>query len=169
TGNTWVDCNLSVGNGSTVIFNGNVVFDGSVSMTGGGTLSFNTGNASSSLPSACQTAITTTCLASSSQNAAWAYFRNGDLSVTGGSLTFHNTLVYQKGGSIKDSGGAAPVWSPPAEGPFAALSLWSEAHTAYTITGGGGLDLRGVFFTPEADAFVISGGGGVNQQHAQVI
>jgi hypothetical protein len=63
----------------------------------------------------------------------------------------------------------APVWSPPAEGPFASLSLWSEASTAYTISGGGGLDLTGVFFTPEADPFKITGGGGVNQQHAQFV
>jgi hypothetical protein len=61
------------------------------------------------------------------------------------------------------------VWSPPAEGPFRSLSLWSDAHTGYTITGGGGLDLSGVFFTPEAAPFAISGGGGVKQQHAQFV
>ena len=168
-GNTWVDCTtLNIGSGTNVIFNGNVVFDGTVKMTGG-SLSFNTANPSSALPSACLTAITTTCLASSSQNAAWAYFRNGDLNMTGGSLTVHNTFVYQKGGAIKDTAGVAPVWSPPAEGPFQALSLWSEASDVYTISGGGGLDLRGVFFTPEANPFKITGGGGVNQQHAQFV
>ena len=77
--------------------------------------------------------------------------------------------MYQKGGAIKDTAGAAPTWSPPSEGPFAALSLWSEKSDVYTINGGGGLDLSGVFFTPEADAFKLTGGGGVNQQHAQFI
>jgi hypothetical protein len=168
-GNSWVDCNqLSIGSGTDLVFNGNVVFDGTVKMTGG-SLRFNTGNLASILPSACQMAVTVTCLSSSSQNAAFAYFRNGDLNVTGGGVRFNRTLVYQKGGAIKYTGGVAPVWSPPSEGPFASLSLWSEASTGYTISGGGGLDLTGVFFTPEADPFKITGGGGVNQQHAQFI
>jgi len=168
-GNSWVDCNqLSIGAGTDLVFNGNVVFDGTVKMTGG-SLRFNTANPSSALPSACLTAVTATCLSSSSQNAAWAYFRNGDLNITGGALRMAQTLIFQKGGAIKNTGGVAPVWSPPAEGPFKSLSLWSEASTDYTISGGGGLDLKGVFFTPEADPFKITGGGGVNQQHAQFI
>ncbi|HKN39507.1 MAG TPA: pilus assembly protein TadG-related protein [Acidimicrobiia bacterium] len=170
TGNAWVDCNtLNLGNGSNVVFNGNVVFDGTVAMTNGSSLTFNSGNASSALPSACQAAVTTSCAASSSQNAAFAYFRNGDLTNNGGTLTLRHTFMYQKGGAIKDTAGAAPTWSPPSEGPFAALSLWSEKSDVYTINGGGGLDLSGVFFTPEANAFKLTGGGGVNQQHAQFI
>ena len=169
TGNSWVDCNqLSIGNGTDLVFNGNVVFDGTIKMTGG-SLRINAANATSTLPSACQMAVTIPCLSSSSQKAAFAYFRNGDLSVTGGAIRFDNTLVFQKRGAIKNTGGVAPVWSPPSEGPFASLSLWSEESTGYTISGGGGLDLRGVFFTPEANPFKITGGGGVNQQHAQFI
>jgi Flp pilus assembly protein TadG len=168
TGNSWVDCStLSIGAGTDLVFNGNVVFDGTVKMTGG-SLSFNTGN-TGTFPSACQAAVTISCLGSSSSNVAFAFFRNGDLNMTGGALNLHHTFMYQRGGSIKDTGGVAPTWSPPAEGPFAGLSLWSEAHTDYTISGGGGLDLTGVFFTPEADPFKITGGGGVNQQHAQFI
>jgi putative Flp pilus-assembly TadE/G-like protein len=168
-GNSWVNCNqLSIGNGTDLVFNGNVVFDGTVKMTGG-SLRFNTANPTSNLPSACLGAITISCLTSSSQNAAWAYFRNGDLNVTGGTIRLDHTLVFQSGGAIKDTGGVAPVWSPPAEGPFKSLSLWSNAHDQFTVAGGGGLDLRGVFFTPEADPFKITGGGGVNQQHAQFV
>jgi len=168
--NVWVDCNtLSIGSGTNLTFNGNVVFDGTVKMTGG-SLSFNTGASQPGvLPSACQTVVTITCLSSFSQNAAFAYFRNGDLSMTGGALNFHRTFMYQKGGAVKDTGGVAPVWSPPSEGPFAGLSLWSETSTGYTIAGGGGLDLSGVFFTPEANPFKLTGGGGVNQQHAQFV
>jgi Flp pilus assembly protein TadG len=169
-GNTWVDCNtLNIGSSTNVIFNGNVVFDGSVKMTGTGSLRFNPSNPTSNLPSACLMAITTTCLSSSSQKAAWAYFRNGSLEASGGTLQMNHTLMFQKGGAISQTAGAAPVWSPPSEGPFKSLSLWSEAHTAYKITGGSGLDLTGVFFTPEADPFAISGGGGVKQQHAQFV
>lgn len=169
TGNVWVDCNqLSVGSGTDLVFNGNVVFDGAVKMTGG-SIRFNTGNAASILPSACMAAVTVTCLTSSSQNAAWAYFRNGDFNITGGALRLNKTLVFQKGGAIKNTGGVAPVWSPPSEGPFKSLSLWSEANDQFTVAGGGGLDLKGVFFTPEANPFKITGGGGVNQQHAQFV
>jgi hypothetical protein len=171
-GNSWVNCNqLSIGAGTDLVFNGNVVFDGTVKMTGG-SLRFNLNNpagATSTLPSACVSAVTASCLATSSSTAAWAYFRNGDLNVTGGTIRLDHTLVFQRGGAIKDTGGTAPTWSPPTEGPFRSLSLWSEASDAYTVAGGGGLDLRGVFFTPEANPFKITGGGGVNQQHAQFI
>jgi len=170
TGNVWVDCNtLNVGSNTNLVFNGNVVFDGNVKLTSNGSIQFNPANAASNLPSSCLAAVTITCLSSSSQNAAWAYFRNGDLDASGGSITMNHTLIFQKGGAIKQTAGGAPVWSPPKEGPFKSLSLWSEAHTAYTITGGGGLNLSGVFFTPEAAPFSISGGGGLNQQHAQFI
>jgi hypothetical protein len=167
--NVWVDCNqLSVGSGTDLVFNGNVVFDGTVKMTGG-SIRFNPANDQSTLGSGCLMTINAFCLSQSSQNAAWAYFRNGDLNVTGGTIRLDHTLIFQKGGAIKDTGGVAPVWSPPAEGPFKSLSLWSDAHTGYTVAGGGGLDLKGVFFTPEADPFKITGGGGVNQQHAQFV
>jgi len=171
SGNSWVDCTtLNLGNGANVTFNGNVVFDGTVALTNGSSLTFNnSASAPSGLPSACQATVSVTCLASSSQNAAFAYFRNGDLTNNGGALTLNHTFMYQKGGAIKDTAGAAPTWSPPAEGPFAGLSLWSEKSDAYTISGGGGLNLNGVFFTPEANPFKITGGGGVNQQHAQFI
>jgi hypothetical protein len=171
TGNSWVDCTtLNLGNGANVVFNGNVVFDGTVALTNGSSLTLNSSASEpSALPSACQAAVTTTCAASFSQTATWAYFRNGDLTNNGGALTLNHTVVYQKGGAIKDTAGAAPTWTPPAEGPFAGLSLWSEKSDAYTISGGAGLNLNGVFFTPEANPFKITGGGGVNQQHAQFV
>ncbi|MDQ1503050.1 MAG: hypothetical protein QOD57_777 [Actinomycetota bacterium] len=96
---------------------------------------------------------------SSSPNAAIVYQRTGDLTVTGGTLTFNHAFLYQKSGALKDNG-AAPKWSPPLEGPFSQLSLWSEKSTDYIIAGGGGLDLAGVFFTPEAAPFKITRGRG---------
>jgi hypothetical protein len=167
TGNVWVNCpTFSVGNGTNVTFNGNVVFQGDIKMTGGSiTVHGNTG----ALSSDCATRITAACMNTSSPNAAFVYQRAGDLSVTGGALNLDHTFVYQSLGAVKDTGGSAPTWSPPTEGPFSHLSLWSEKSDAYTINGGGGLDLTGVFFTPEANPFKITGGGGVNQQHAQFI
>ena len=170
-GNSWVDCGqLSIGSGSDVVFNGNVVFDGKIKMTGG-SLRINIDNPagpSSSLPSSCQLAITVSCLTESSSKAAWAYLRNGDLEATGGQIQIKNTTVFQQGGVVTTT--TSPTWSPPLEGPFRSLSLWSEkSSNGYKITGGGGLDLRGVFFTPEAAPFRITGGGAVSQQHAQFI
>jgi hypothetical protein len=41
--------------------------------------------------------------------------------------------------------------------------------SSFTITGGSGANLAGVFFTPEANPFKIAGGGNWGQQHAQFI
>ncbi|MDQ1497894.1 MAG: hypothetical protein QOI86_1234 [Actinomycetota bacterium] len=116
TGNVWVNCGtFSVGNGTNVTFNGNVVFQGDVSMSNGGSITVNGGTGP--LSTDCATAITAACLGSSSPNAAIVYQRTGDLTVTGGTLTFNHAFLYQKSGALKDNG-AAPKWSPPLEGPF---------------------------------------------------
>jgi hypothetical protein len=45
----------------------------------------------------------------------------------------------------------------------------SAQLSSFTITGGSGANLAGVFFTPEAAPFKIAGGGNWGQQHAQFI
>jgi hypothetical protein len=176
SGNWWVDCTtggnaFKIGNNVNVSFTGgNVVFDGPISMTGG-SLSFN-GSNSGTIPASClppTVTVLTTCRDYSSSNAAIVYMRSGDLSNNGGSLTLNHTLLYQKTGALKLTAGAAPVWSPPLEGPFTGLSLWSEKSDTYSINGGGGLNLSGSFFTPEANEFSISGSGDMGQQSAQFI
>lgn len=173
-GNWWVNCpsNFSIGSGSNITFSGgNVVFDGNIKMTGG-SLSLNPANPQPSLPSGCLPPAVTTlslCISSSSANAAFMYMRNGEMNITGGALNLQHVVVYQKAGAVKDTGGAAPTWTPPMEGPFTGLSLWSEKSDPFTINGGGGLQLAGVFFTPEASPFKVTGGGGVAQQSAQFI
>jgi hypothetical protein len=174
TGNWWVDCpgGLSVGNGTNVDFaGGNVVFDGSISMTGTGILTFNDHNPSSALPSLCTPpSVTTPCIDNSSTNAALVYLRNGDMNFTGGTFTADHVTVYQAGGVVKVAGGAPPTWLAATEGPFAQLGLWSEtASNKYQINGGAGVQLSGVFFTPEAAPFSLSGGGDWGQQNAQFI
>jgi hypothetical protein len=48
--------------------------------------------------------------------------------------------------------------------------LWSEgASDKFQLNGGGTLNMSGVFFTPEADSFKLSGGGGFSQLVAQFI
>ncbi len=173
-GNWWVNCssNFTIGTGTNITFSGgNVVFDGNIKMTGG-SLVFNTANPSSVLPSGCLPPAVTTlvqCIPLSSANAAFVYMRNGEMNITGGALNLNHVFVYQKAGAIKDTGGAAPSWTPPSAGPFEGLSLWSEISDAFTINGGGGLQLSGVFFTPEAIPFKVTGGGGLSQQSAQFI
>ncbi|HZP31144.1 MAG TPA: Tad domain-containing protein [Acidimicrobiia bacterium] len=175
TGNWWVDCgNFSIGNGTTVDFaGGNVVFDGTISMSGSGVLRLNDANPNSvGLPVACTPAggVTTPCIDSSSTNAAIVYLRNGDMNFTGGTFNAQHVTVVQNGGVVKVAGGAPPTWLAATEGPFAQLGLWSETSSnKYQINGGAGVLLSGVFFTPEASPFSLSGGGDWGQQDAQFI
>jgi hypothetical protein len=98
TGNYWISCGGSgykVGGGGgsvAVTFNGNVVFDTSVSVQAGGSLSFNSANPNSgTLPASCETSV---CLTTSSSDASIVYL-NGSITTTGtGSLDFNNTFTY---------------------------------------------------------------------------
>jgi len=172
-GNWWVDCpNFTINGGAAVAFTGgNVVFDGNVSLTAG-SLAFNTANQSLALPSEClPPAVVTPCIGASSVSSAFVYMRNGSLSTTGGSgIRLDHVSLYQANGYVAAAGNSPPVWSAPLEGPFTALALWSEAATnKFQITGGASMDLRGIFFTPEAAPFSLAGGSPVNQQNAQFI
>jgi len=174
-GNWWVDCpgGLTVGNGSTVNFtSGNVIFDGGFSLTNGGTIGFNTNN-QNSLPSNCATSV---CIFNSSPAASLVYVRAGDISVNGGTstLTVNHAMVYTKTGAVSVNG-APPNWVAPTEGPFTYLALWSDMPSTsnqtgqFALAGGTSPTLGGVFFTPEAAPFSLSGGGVWNQQNAQFI
>lgn len=168
-GNWWVDCStFTVKPGGRVTFTGgNVVFDGGVDNKG--SLRLNTANPTATLPVACQTAIAG-CVASSSKDAAFVYLREGDLTTTSGAVTeLNRSLFYLHDGTLKMNGGASLRWLSPVEGPFDGLSLWAEARGAYTLNGGGSLELEGVFFTPEAEPFKLTGGGGSALQRAQFV
>jgi hypothetical protein len=177
SGNWWIDCpsGLSIGNGSNVEFqNGNVVFDKGFSMTGG-TLKFNTTNTTTSLPAGCvPPAVLTPCIGNASAGASFVYLRDGDLNITGGTLTANHTMVYSASGYVKVNA-SPPTWLAPTEGPFSYLGLWSDMSSTsnntgkFSMAGGGGVQLSGVFFTPEAAPFRLSGGGTWGQQNAQFI
>jgi hypothetical protein len=173
-GNWWVDCGggLSIGNGTTVTFaSGNVVFDGGLSMNGG-VLNLNSpANPAPTLTASCRPPnVTTPCISTSSAGAAFAYVRAGDWNITGGVLTAYHVAVYQAAGYLKVAGGAPPTWLAPTEGPFASLALWSEqSSNKFQMNGGAGVQLSGVFFTPEATPFSLAGGGNWGQLNAQFI
>jgi len=85
-------------------------------------------------------------------------------------------FVYGGTGSVAFSGNP-PVWTAPTEGPFDVLAYWSDMpatasnaqRSSFTITGGSGANLTGVFFTPEATPFKLAGGGNWGQLNAQFI
>jgi hypothetical protein len=172
-GNWWIDCpgGLSIGNGTTVNFTGgNVVFDGGLSMTGG-TLAINTANPSPSLPVGClPPAVVAPCIATSSAAAGIVFVRGGDFNLTGGELIARNSVIVQLDGYAKVNTGVPPTWTAPTEGPFAGLAFWSpKSSNKFSMNGGSGLNLVGVFFTPEAVPFSLAGGGVWGQQRAQFI
>ena len=159
-GNWWVDCpSFQVKQGSVDFTGGNVVFTGGVQLSGGA-LSFNTDNPVDTLPSGCLDTVTS-CLTTSAKTAAWVYM-GGGLKATGGSpLNAHHTTIVLGTGGLDLGGNAPPTWTAPEEGPFNQLALWAEAggSTKFGIAGGANLNLSGVFFTPEAAPFSLSGGG----------
>jgi hypothetical protein len=165
-GNLWIACpTFSVKN--LVEFPGqNVVFDGDVSITAGGQLRFNHSN-----PAATATCLATVCPLESSEQGAFIFMRNGNLSVTGGgSFDFHHTFIYEAGGVLNAGGNGSPVWDAPTAGPFRGLAYWNEfASSSYQISGGAAMSLGGVFFTPQAAPFNIAGGSPAVQQNAQFV
>ena len=171
--------------GQVWIQGGNVVFDGPVSISGNGYLTVN-GLLDGSMPpspsnltGACAGSFDPTtgdvitppvlCPTYSSAHAAYVYMRSGDLSMNGGNLALNNTVLYQSSGALKITAGAPPRWFAPTEGAFNKLALWSEQSASYTLNGGGNLQLQGVFFAPEADAFNLTGNGNFPSLHAQFI
>jgi hypothetical protein len=83
-------------------------------------------------------------------------------------------MVYSASGYVKINA-SPPTWLAPTEGPFSYLGLWSDMSSTsnntgkFSMAGGAGVQLSGVFFTPEAAPFRLSGGGTWGQQNAQFI
>lgn len=185
-GNWVIDCatgnGLSIGQGTQVTFEGgNVIFDGNLTVSNGGQIYFNDDNTATSLVSTClpPNNLTLSCLAASSRNAAWVYFRTGGVSVTSGNggagkVDFNHSMVYiapsTNNSDVKLNSSQPPTWLAPSEGPFRSLALWAErVSSGFGIAGGSGVELSGTFFTPEAAPFSLTGGGNWSQQSAQFI
>jgi hypothetical protein len=102
------------------------------------------------------------------------YLRSGDINVTGGVLTINHAFVYSASGYVKVNS-SPPTWIAPYEGPFSYLALWcdmpstSNSTSKFSMAGGTGVQLAGIFFTPEAAPFTLSGGGTWGQQNAQFV
>jgi len=185
-GNYYVNCtrgnNGFVVAGVTVTFSGgNVVFEDTATVSNGGTLNINTANTTANLSSSCTPpAVVTPCIGSSSAAAAFVYFRGDEstqFQTSGtGTVNLNHVFVYGGTGSVAFTGNP-PSWTAPIEGPFDALTYWSDMpatasnaqKSSFVITGGSGANLTGVFFTPEATPFKLAGGGNWGQVQAQFI
>jgi Flp pilus assembly protein TadG len=178
-GNIFVNCpgnGLSMGNGTTVTINGNIVFQSGIKMTGG-VLNINTNNPNAAgLPASCKppTTVGIPCIGSSSSNAAFVYVRAGNIDITGGTLQINHAMVYLASGYLSVNS-SPPTWRAPTEGPFNYLALWSDMPSTsnntgkFAMAGGAGVTLAGIFFIPEANPFSLTGGGTWGQQNAQFI
>ena len=186
-GNYYVKCakgnnGFVINSGVTVTFSGgNIVFEDNVTVSNGSTLNLNTANTNPTLPAACQPpTVQAPCLTTSAATAAVVYLR-GDattmLSASGsGRIVANHVFVYGGSGAIASTGDP-PLWTAPIEGPFTGLAYWSDMPAtasnaergSFTISGGSGANLTGIFFTPEASPFKLAGGGNWGQQHAQFI
>ena len=151
-GDWWVDCpgGLIIGNTKTVVFSaGNVVLDGDIDLRSFGTLRVNP-------------APTTDHV---------VFIRNGDLKKGAQTSIFlRRTFLFLQNGRIDVGAGAGGLtWTAPLDGNFEDLALWSEAPLEHQIGGQAGNTLTGTFFTPFADAFVLTGQAGQFQTDAQFI
>jgi hypothetical protein len=186
-GNYYVKCTKGnngfvINSGVAVTFSGgNIVFEDNVTVSNGGTLNVNTANTTANLPSDCTPpTVQTPCIANSSAGAAFMFFRGDSATqfqTSGtGTVNLNHTFVYGGVGSVAFSGNP-PLWTAPIEGPFDALTYWSDMpstatnaqRSSFVITGGSGANLTGVFFTPEATPFKLAGGGNWGQLQAQFI
>lgn len=193
-GNTVFGGGLDLSNGRSAVINGNAEFrTGGVSVSGptsgGGALSV-VGNATGTICNPADFVSTPTqCVRRSSLNAAFVFLRPGVASfgLTGGSVDLPAATVFGSGGPdptnttdttgpiFKLGGGGSVTWRAPTEGPFTSLLAWSDkvsdfspsgSATWHQLSGGGGLTLEGIFFSPLAKV-AMTGGSTVTPLKAQ--
>lgn len=150
-GNWWVSCNpLEVR--ADVVFRGNVVFDGDVTVTSSaGALTID----------------------NTATGEGFAFLRDGTLNKdSDADLRFLDTMVYfSKTSNITMSGGVGDLrWIAPdlAGGDLENLALWSDGTLDHDWAGQAVLELEGIFFVPWAQS-VYRGTGAQKQVSAQFI
>lgn len=158
SGNWRVDCNKLNVNATIIFQDGDVIFDGDVSLGSNGVLAVNTDD-SGGFPY------------SPASTAAVMYMRDGEISKAGeASLLLHNTFVYVSGtsGVGMQGGSGTVIWTAPTTGNQEDLALWSDSADTHGFAGQAGIDLEGVFFAPWAQ-ISYTGNGAQNQVEAQFI
>ncbi|NND01465.1 MAG: Tad domain-containing protein [Acidimicrobiia bacterium] len=160
-GDWYINCSNFAPKKNVVFTGGDVVFEDRITLNGG-TLAIN--GTSANPPYTPATA------------ASVVYLRDGEFSKGGNAgFVFLRTTVYlASGADIKMTGGSAPlVWTAPTSGDFAGLALWAETGSVGSpgeieLSGGSGLDLEGIFFSPWSN-IKYSGNGSQEQAAAQFV
>lgn len=168
--------------GGTLVVNRSVQVDGAgkVLRDASGKPTVGPSTAPTDLPaSECSTGagFLTSCFKHAAATAAWMYQVEGNFDMRGGAVRLSDVTFVQEVPSTgtndlrASSAGVDVAWSAPSGGPFRGLALWSESSsTAYGIGGSGAtIDLEGVFFTPEAYPFTLTGGSSLQPQAAQFV
>ena len=120
-------------------------------------------------------AVTTPCTGAASAGAAFVYLHDGDINITGGQLNINHTFVYAATGYVKVNSVAADLEHAdrrPLRLPRPLVRHAGHEQQHEQVLHGGrapGVQLSGVFFTPEAAPFTLSGGGTWGQQNAQFV
>lgn len=188
-GNAVFDGGVTVGTGNSLVVNGNAEFrSGEIRASGSGVLTI-MGNPTGTICSPTDFVLTPTSCARMSSPSANFVFLGPNVTgfrLNGGTVTMPATTVFGAGGPTATStlgpiidlvGGAVVVWRAPTDGPFNRLLAWSDkvsdlgtggsaASTWHTLSGGGGLTLEGIFFSPLAKVR-LTGGGTVTPLKAQ--
>jgi hypothetical protein len=179
-GNWYVTCSSLKVSNQLIFKGGNVVLAGDLTLGSDGCFVLN------SPATACPT-INTSVVPKTSTPApvtdSILYIRSGGISKTGqASLFLPQTFVYMANGAIDLGGGGTGklLWTTPlatdcaatadpeacARQRFSRLCLWSESTLLHSLSGQAGLEVRGVFFIPNA-LFDYSGQGDQDMDDAQ--
>ncbi|MDX1449156.1 MAG: Tad domain-containing protein [Acidimicrobiia bacterium] len=150
-GNIYVDCADFVVKRNVEFTGGSVVFAGNVTIEGQGSLSINGTVGDPMTPGL---------------DAVQVFVRNGAVAKAGQAnfIAWNATMYMSSTSSLTMFGQSSGslVWTAPTTGPFDQLALWSDSAAVHHLAGQAFLDLRGIFFTP--DAQVVYQGNGVQIQ-----
>lgn len=164
-GNYYVNCSSFRPDGNVTFQDGNVIFAGDIVLNTGDVLTIH----------GCPCANTYAWTAgqnydenASHPDAGWVWVA-GQLSQSSGRLVVNKAaLFFGSGGYIDQTGGDVFWEAPDSHGPFDDLAMWSDGTTEHHLTGGGLLDLVGVFFNGQS-TFRYSGSGNQTLDEAQFI
>lgn len=141
SGDTYVDCDPLIIKRNVHFRGGNVVFAGDVIIESVGVLSINGTEPDPLVPDGDEVTV---------------FFRGGPFRKAGdASFVAHNAMVYFGPTVVMTMQGGLGnlIWTSPEVGEFAYLALWSESPYIHELAGQAFLDMRGIFFTPNAKVF----------------
>jgi len=167
-GNWFIDCYPLSVKGELTFAGGNLVVDGGITLLSKAELNVNTANVDQEYDWSTESMVD---VEQHSDQAAFIFFRNGELSKAGqASVNFNHTMVYFSESSEFDmtGGTGGMTWTAPTIGPFTDLTLWSEATSVHKLGGSAVLDIEGLIFIPNA-ALQFQGNGGVSGIRSQVV